>query len=50
MNSYWDWRELHIADSYELYLLKWETKLQLELGSSILSLLRSLTDAVVEKV
>jgi hypothetical protein len=35
---------------HELYLLRWETDLQLEMGQSILKLMRDLTSAAVQKV
>jgi len=40
--QYWHWRELPISSVYELTLLHWESKLQKELGKSVLSLLEDL--------
>ena len=42
----WDFTELDISHNYDLYILRWETELQIELGKSVLSLLSTLRDAV----
>jgi len=49
-SQHWDWNELPISAVYELNLLRWETDLQLELGKSIMGLLKSLRDMAVQKV
>lgn len=49
-SHYWNWRELKIAPLYELYLLRWEVKLQQDLGHSIIDLLKSLSSAAVQNV
>lgn len=46
----WDWRELDISSSYELYLLRWETSIQKEFGEMIASLLRDMGAAAVGKM
>ncbi len=42
------WRELDICPLYELYLLRWELKLQQDLGHSILDMLKGLSSAAVQ--
>jgi hypothetical protein len=42
------WNELEVSAVMELNLLRWETEIQMELGRSLLNLLKSLRDAVAE--
>lgn len=39
-----------MAPLYELYLLKWETATQMEIGTSLKQLLKSLKTAVAEVI
>ena len=51
LNSYWHWRELgDLTLSYEMYVLKWETDLQKELGNCITTILTKLGASAMEKV
>lgn len=48
---YWSWRqEPELASVYELYLLRYETDLQVELGHSIEALIASLRTSAVQKM
>ncbi len=42
------WRELEVCPLYELYLLRWEVKLQQDLGHSIVDMLKGLSSAAVQ--
>eukprot|EP01033_Poteriospumella_lacustris_P003161 gene3161-2326_t len=46
----WHWQNLPESQAYSLYLLRWETELQLELGHSISSMIRSLGASAVQDV
>lgn len=48
--SYWHWHMLPESTAYSLYLLRWETQLQLDLGGSIFAMLRSLGATAVQDV
>lgn len=41
---------MDICPLYDLYLLRWELRLQQDLGSSILDMLKSLSSAAVQNV
>ena len=47
--KYWHWRDVEHSNSFELYTLKWETKLQLELGSSIRQMINDLKSTLAQK-
>ncbi len=47
---YWDWNDLPLSCTHEYYLLRWETELQLELGTLVEAYMRSIRDAVVQNV
>jgi hypothetical protein len=46
----WHWQNLPESQAFSLYLLRWETQLQLELGHSISSMLRSMGASAVQDV
>lgn len=46
----WHWQNLPESQAYSLYLLRWETALQLELGHSISSMIRSMGASAVQDV
>ena len=48
--EHWNWNELSFSSNYNMFLLRWETDLQVELGKSILGLLRSLRDAIAQVI
>eukprot|EP01039_Chlorochromonas_danica_P008478 gene8478-9344_t len=47
---YWQWRNLEISEAYELYLLRWETRLQKDLGSSLVSMAAKLSSSAVQNI
>lgn len=49
-HEHWNWGELNFSSNYNMFLLRWETDLQVELGKSILSLLKSLRDAIAQVI
>jgi hypothetical protein len=46
--NFWHWRELAESRVYELYLLRWETRLQRQLGDSITAMIASLSSSAVQ--
>jgi hypothetical protein len=42
------WREIALSLTHELTLLRWEEKLQRDLGKSILDLIKSLSTSAAE--
>lgn len=49
-DMHWDWSEIEESAAYELYLLRWEVELQIELGKSVLKLIESLRNALATQV
>ena len=49
-DRYWNWRDCELSSSYDMYLLKYETDLQLELGTCIRKLMKDLTTSATQQL
>lgn len=44
----WNWRDFSLSRTHELYVLRWETALQLQLGDTVGRLFRSMGSSIVK--
>lgn len=49
-STYWHWNELPLSLTEERYLLRWETKLQIQLGNTINNMLTQLGTSTVKHI
>lgn len=49
-DRYWNWRDCELSSSYDMYLLRYETDLQLELGRCIRKLMKDLTASATQQL